>query len=211
MYKALTIAGSDSGGGAGIEADLKTFSAFDVYGMASITSVTAQNTLGVQEIHDIPPETVGKQIDSVVKDIGVNAAKTGMLSNSEIVEIVSTKIQEHELKTVVDPVMVAESGDRLLKEKAVEKLKEKLVPRSHVITPNIPEAEILSNLRINEIEDMKRAARKIHEKGADYVVVKGGHSEEDKIVDILFNGENHTRLIGERYDGSKHGTGCTFP
>lgn len=208
--KVLTIAGSDSGGGAGIEADLKTFTIFKTYGMATITSVTAQNTLGVQGIHDIPVKMVESQIDSVVEDIGVDAAKTGMLSNSSTVKAVSNKIDEYQIKTVVDPVMVAQSGDRLLQEEAINILINDLVPKSYVITPNIPEAEIISNMEIQGIDEMKKAAEKIVELGANNVIVKGGHGKEDKVVDIFYDGEKHRELEGERYESNKHGTGCTF-
>ena len=162
MKTALTIAGSDSGGGAGIQADLKTFFALGVYGMSVLTSITAQNTLGVQGIHDLPPEFVGLQIDSVMQDIGADAVKIGMLSNIQIIKIVSKKIKEYKVKNlVIDPVMVAKGGDRLLKEDAVEALKQDLIPLAMIVTPNLIEAEVLSGLKIQNIIDIKKAAQKI--------------------------------------------------
>ena len=221
MKRVLTIAGSDSGGGAGIQADLKTFASLGVYGMSAITSITAQNTVGVQGIHDLPPEFVALQIDSVVRDIGVDAAKTGMLSSSVIIETVASKIKEYKIPNlVIDPAMYAKSGDSLLKPDARDTLINKLLPLSVLITPNIPEAEFLSGMKIKNIEDMKMAGEKIKKKvGAD-VLVKGGHLEiasplarNDirKVIDILYTGEGFFIFESERIETKNtHGTGCTY-
>jgi len=206
---ALTIAGSDSGGGAGIEADLKTFAAFDVYGTAAITSVTAQNTKKVRAVHDIPEEIVGEQIDTVLDDISVDSVKTGMLSNSKIIETVADKIDDWGLQVVVDPVMVTKSGDQLIKDEAVDKYIEEMVPRSLIITPNIREGEKLTGVNINSIEEMKNAAQQLHEMGAENVVVKTGDAGEE-VVDIYFDGKEFIEIYGEKFTSHKHGTGCTF-
>ncbi len=206
---ALTIAGSDSGGGAGIEADLKTFSAFDVYGTAVITSVTAQNTKEVRAVHDLPPKLVGDQVDTVLDDISVDSVKTGMLSNSEIIETVAEKIDDWELQVVVDPVMVTKSGDQLIRDEAVEKYINKMVPRSMVITPNLREGEKLTGLKIKSIEEMKDAAKELHEMGAENVVIKTGEAGEE-VVDIFFDGKKFKEIYGEKFTSHKHGTGCTF-
>jgi len=212
MKIALTIAGSDSGGGAGIQADLKTFSALGVYGMSVLTSITAQNTIGVQGVHDLPPDFVGLQIDSVMQDIGADAVKTGMLSNAQIIKIVSKKIREYQVRNlVIDPVMIAKGGDRLLREDAVKELKEDLIPLAMVITPNFSEAEVLSGLRIQNIEDMKEAAREIYKLGAKNVLVKGGHLLSEEAIDLLYNGQTFSEFKAERIDTKNtHGTGCTL-
>jgi hydroxymethylpyrimidine/phosphomethylpyrimidine kinase len=209
--RALTIAGSDSGGGAGIQADLKTFAALGVYGMTAITSITAQNTVGVQGVFDLPPEFVGLQIDCVVTDIGVDAVKTGMLSNAGIIEVVASKVKEHALPhLVVDPVMVAKSGDPLLQPQARNALIERLLPLAEVVTPNLHEARVLTGMPIEGLEDMHRAAEVIHALGPRYVVVKGGHLEEEP-ADLLFDGQRFVVLRGERIETHHtHGTGCTF-
>ncbi len=206
---ALTIAGSDSGGGAGIEADLKTFAAFDVYGTAAITSVTAQNTKEVRAVHDIPAEIVSEQIDTVLDDISVISVKTGMLSNSEIIQTVAEKIDDWNLEVIVDPVMVTKSGDQLIKDEAVERYIEEMIPRSLIITPNIREGEKLTGIKIKSIEDMKDAAQKLHEMGAKNVVVKTGDAGEE-VVDIFFDGKEISEIYGEKFTSHKHGTGCTF-
>ena len=212
MKIVLTIAGSDSGGGAGIQADLKTFSALGVYGMSVLTSITAQNTIGVQGIHDLPPEFVGLQIDSVMQDIGTDAAKTGMLSNVQIIKIVSEKVKKYKVKNlVIDPVMIAKGGDRLLKEDAVESLKQDLVPLANVVTPNLSEAEVLSGLKIKNLSDMKEAARKIFRLGAQNVLIKGGHLSSDEAIDVLYNGKIFQEFKAKRFETKNtHGTGCTF-
>ena len=212
MKIALTIAGSDSGGGAGIQADLKTFSALGVYGMSVLTSITAQNTLGVQGIHDLPPDFVGLQIDSVMQDIGADAVKIGMLSNAQIIKIVNKKIKEYQVKNlVIDPVMVAKGGDRLLREDAIEALKEDLIPLAMVVTPNLSEAEVLTGLKIKNIDDMKEAARKIYKLGPKNVLIKGGHLLSNQAVDLLYNGESFKEFSSERINTKNtHGTGCTL-
>ena len=211
--RALTIAGSDSGGGAGIQADLKTFAALGVYGMSAITAVTAQNTLGVTAVQDVSPDLIAAQIDAVVSDIGVDAVKTGMLSNAEIIRVVASKAREHGFeRLVVDPVMVATSGARLLRDDAVETLVSDLLPLATVVTPNIPEAEVLTGKRIADEGAMRCAARAIRAMGPLYVVVKGGHLESSAhSVDLLFDGMDFTEFAGDRIDTtSTHGTGCTF-
>jgi len=209
--KALTIAGSDSGGGAGIQADLKTFSALGVYGTTVITSVTAQNTLGVTAIHDLPPEMVRAQIRAVVEDIGADAAKTGMLSNSAIISVVAEEIDRYGIPLVVDPVMKAKTGAALLRDDAVETLIRKLIPIAKVVTPNVPEAEAIAGMRISSVEDAERAAERIASLGAEAVVVKGGHLEGDRAVDVLYVDGTLTRYEAERIESKcTHGTGCTF-
>jgi hydroxymethylpyrimidine/phosphomethylpyrimidine kinase len=208
---ALTIAGSDSGGGAGIQADLKTFSALGVYGMSALTAITAQNTLGVTAVHEIPPEIVGAQIDAVVTDIGVDAAKTGMIASAEIIRVVAAKVREHGITTfVVDPVMVATSGDRLLREDAVEALRTELLPLAMVTTPNLPEAEVLIGRPVSTLEEMRDAARAIVGLGARSALVKGGHLAGDA-VDIFYDGTSFEQLPARRIETtSTHGTGCTL-
>lgn len=210
--KALTIAGSDSGGGAGIQADLKTFAANGVYGMSVITALTAQNTVGVQGIHDIPPEFIGQQLDSVLSDIGADAAKTGMLSQPEVINVVAEKIREYQLeKLVIDPVMVAKSKDKLLQDEAIDTLIHELIPLAYIITPNKDEAEIITGLKIESREQVKAAAEKIHSMGAKCVLIKGGHLSEEKAVDYLYiDGKLH-EFVSPRYDNKHtHGTGCTL-
>ncbi len=212
MYKALTIAGSDSGGGAGIQADLKTFAALGVYGSSVLTAITAQNTLGVAAVHEIPTEIIAAQLDAVLSDIGADAAKTGMLSSAPIIATVAEGVRRHQLtRLVVDPVMVAKSGDRLLREDAVAALREELLPLALVVTPNIPEAEVLAEMAIDSDDDRQEAARRIAAFGPRYVVVKGGHAAGDP-VDYLFDGERITPIeAGPRVDTpNTHGTGCTF-
>jgi len=212
MKKALSIAGSDSGGGAGIQADLKTFAAFMVYGTTAITSVTAQNTVGVEGVYDLPPDFVALQIDAVMKDIGADAVKTGMLSSVEIVEAVSSKLKEYNVQNlVVDPVMVAKSGDVLLKEDAIATIKEKLFPLAAVITPNLDEAMVLTGIKeIKDEEGMKEAAKILKEMGPKYVLVKGGHLTDDA-VDLLYDGNKFYRYPAKRIaTRNTHGTGCTY-
>lgn len=209
--RALTIAGSDSGGGAGIQADLKTFSALGVFGMSAIAALTSQNTVGVNAILEIDPDFVSSQIRSVVLDIGVDAVKTGMLSNAAVISRVAADIRELGLgKVVVDPVMVAKSGDRLLKEEAIEAVIEELFPLALVITPNLHEAETLTGLRVQDAEGMKRAAEKLKDFGPRYVVVKGGHLA-GKPMDLLYDGESFREFSNVRHHTPHtHGTGCTF-
>ncbi|HEY3289021.1 MAG TPA: bifunctional hydroxymethylpyrimidine kinase/phosphomethylpyrimidine kinase [Anaerolineae bacterium] len=213
MKTALTIAGSDSGGGAGIQADLKTFAARGVYGMSVITALTAQNTIGVQGVFEIPPDFVALQIDSVAQDIVVHAVKTGMIANSAIIEVVAQKVQQYKLAPlVVDPVMVAKSGDALLRADARDTLISVLLPLATVVTPNVPEAEVLCGFTIANLDDMKRAARTIREMGPRNVVVKGGHLLRDvDSVDVLFDGVSFEMFSGQLvHTTSTHGTGCTF-
>ena len=207
----MTIAGSDSGGGAGIQADLKTFAALGVYGASTLTAITAQNTVAVTAVHEIPTEIIAAQFEAVVTDIGVDAVKTGMLSSSAIVETVAQELQRHGIENlVVDPVMVAKSGDPLLRQEAVDSLKTRLVPLAALVTPNIPEAETLTGLKIETGEDMQEAARQIVALGAGAVVVKGGHLS-GPAADLLYDGNEFTEFTSERFDTvNTHGTGCTF-
>jgi len=204
----MTIAGSDSGGGAGIQADLKTFQALGVYGASTLTAITAQNTVGVTAVHDIPTDVIAAQIDAVVSDIGVDAAKTGMLSSAEIIATVSDRVRHWRLdRLVVDPVMVAKSGDRLLREDAVKALIRELLPLALVLTPNVPEAEVLVGRELS-VED---AARAIVDLGPRIVVMKGGHHGGPTSVDVLFDGRTFTEFTSERFETpNTHGTGCTF-
>jgi hydroxymethylpyrimidine/phosphomethylpyrimidine kinase len=212
MRTALTIAGSDSGAGAGIQADLKTFAAHGVYGTSAITAVTAQNTLGVTMFEAVSADLVAAQIEAVMTDFGAHAAKTGMLANAAIVEAVAAAVNELEVPfLVVDPVMIAKSGDRLIDDEAVGSLKTELLRQAFLVTPNIPEAEALSGVRIQDDEDRREAARRIAAIGATAVLIKGGHLRSDDIRDLLFeHGEfvefRHARVAGRH----THGTGCTF-
>jgi hydroxymethylpyrimidine/phosphomethylpyrimidine kinase len=211
---ALTIAGSDSGGGAGIQADLKTFSAMKVYGMSVLTAITAQNTVGVAAVHPVPVEMVAAQIDAVLEDIGAGAVKTGMLYSPGIIQTVSSRLSAHRVeKLVVDPVMVAQSGDRLMNEDAVAPMSEALLPMGLVVTPNVPEAEVLSGVKIASRQDMLRAARSIQKIGPKNVVIKGGHLRDstDACDLLLMEDGTDVLLCTERVNTtSSHGTGCTF-
>ncbi len=210
---ALTIAGSDSGGGAGIQADLKTFAAFGVFGTSAITAITAQNTQAVTSVQEIDLEVIAAQIDAVISDIRIDVVKTGMLSSAAIVELVAQKAKEHRFeKLVVDPVMVAASGARLLREDAVESIRNQLLPLATVVTPNLPEAEVLTGVEINSLPEMEEAARRIHALGPNYVVIKGGHLENaEHSDDLLFDGESFETFSAHRIKTtSNHGTGCTF-
>lgn len=213
VNKALTIAGSDSGGGAGIQADLKTFQELGVFGMSALTAVTAQNTLGVQAVFPMTPEAVVKQIDSIGSDLGTDALKTGMLFNAEIIEAVSGKIKQyHWEKVVVDPVMIAKGGAPLLQTEAITAMKKYLLPIAMVITPNIPEAEVLTGLSIKTTADKEEAAKRLLDLGVGNVVIKGGHDEDaNQAVDVLFDGKDFTYFKSERIPTKNtHGTGCTF-
>jgi len=211
MFKALTIAGSDSGGGAGIQADLKTFAARGVYGTSAITAITAQNTRGVTGVVELSPEIIAAQIDAVVSDIGADAAKTGMLSSAAIIEVVSAKLRQWRIeRLVVDPVMVAKSGDRLLRVDAVSALRDKMLPLALILTPNLAEAEVLVGHPVRTIDEMEQAAREIVALGARNVVIKGGHAAGEA-VDVLFDGREVTRYAAEHIaTTSTQGTGCTF-
>lgn len=212
MPVALTIAGSDSGAGAGIQADLKTFAALGVYGVSVITAVTAQNTLAVRAVQEIDPSVIAAQIDAVAEDFPIGALKTGMLSSAPIIRVVADGIRRHELRhLVVDPVMVAKSGDRLLREDAVQSLRRDLIPLAEVVTPNIPEAEVLSDRTIRSVEDRVSAGKAILGLGARAVVVKGGHVEEDPVIDLLIDIDGVHEFSAPRVKTrSTHGTGCTF-
>jgi hydroxymethylpyrimidine/phosphomethylpyrimidine kinase len=212
MPTALTIAGSDSGGGAGIQADLKTFAAHGVYGTSAITALTAQNTIGVSAVHVAPDDFVTAQIEAVVADLGCDAVKTGMLANSTIVEAVAAAVESLELPNlVVDPVMIAKSGDALVDDEAVATIRTELLRQARVVTPNIPEAEVLSEMTIRSDEDRREAARKIAALGPAAVIIKGGHYPSRDIVDLLYDGECFHDFRSERIEGtSTHGTGCTF-
>jgi hydroxymethylpyrimidine/phosphomethylpyrimidine kinase len=211
---ALTVGGSDSSGGAGIQADLKTFSAMGVYGMSVIAAITAQNTCSVTAVHALPPDLVAAQLDAVLDDIGADAVKTGMLLMPEIIESVSSGLAAHAVeKLVVDPVMIAKSGDRLLDVEAVQPLVKRLLPMALVVTPNIPEAEVLSASKISSTKEMSRAARIIQDLGPRNVVIKGGHLFESEETSDLLMTEDGTEVIlcSERVKTtSGHGTGCTF-
>jgi hydroxymethylpyrimidine/phosphomethylpyrimidine kinase len=209
---ALTIAGSDSSGGAGIQADLKTFAALGVYGTSAITAITAQNTVGVIEMHPLPADLVTAQIEAIAGDIVVHATKTGMLATAAIVEAVTAAVKELDLPlVVVDPVMLSTSGARLLDDDGIQMLRTELIPRCAVVTPNIPEAEVLSGRRIRSIEDARAAAHEIHQIGGSAVVITGGHGHGDEIVDLLLDGGLFTELQTARIDTpNTHGTGCTF-
>lgn len=209
---ALTIAGSDSGGGAGIAADLKTFASLGVHGTLAITSITAQNTYEVTGIYDVSPEMVRKQIEAIYNDFGIDAAKTGMLSNSAIVLEVANVLKSYDFPLVIDPVMVSKSCAPLLREDAVKVLIEKLIPRATVITPNIPEAEKITGIKILNLDDAKKAAKLIVEEfGAKAAVVKGGHMKGDESIDILYYNGEYKEFIEKRINTrSDHGTGCSF-
>jgi len=208
--RALTIAGSDSGAGAGIQADLKTFAALRVYGLSALTAITAQNTQGVYAVQDLPPELIKAQIDAVLEDIGADVAKTGMLSSPAIIEVVAGCVLRWNLRLVVDPVMVAKSGDPLLQPEAVTTLSTALLPLAEVVTPNLYEAEVLTGQRIETLDDMRTAAQAIYALGPRHVVVKGGHRAADP-VDVYFDGERFVELRAERISTPHtHGTGCTF-
>lgn len=211
IKKILTIAGSDSCGGAGIQADLKTITVLGGYGMSVLTALTAQNTTGVQDIMYVPVEFIEKQIDSVVSDIGVNALKTGMLPSSEVICTVAKKIIEHNLTNiVVDPVMLAKCGTSLMEMNAKEALIKELIPLATVITPNIPEAEELSGIRISCFDDMKNAAQIIFSFGTKHVVIKGGHLPGDAL-DIMYDGKDFYAQRARRINTKDtHGTGCTY-
>jgi hydroxymethylpyrimidine/phosphomethylpyrimidine kinase len=211
--RALTIAGSDSGGGAGIQADLKTFAALGVYGASVITAVTAQNTVEVRDWLAMPNDLVAKQIDAVLADIGADAVKTGMLANAAIIETVVTKIHEHGIENlVVDPVMVAKGGHKLLEDSAAAAMVERLLPLAAVVTPNIPEAEVIVGNAITTWGDVRDAAEKILSMGARSVVVKGGHFEhEDTSTDLYYDGKSFREYNAIRVKSpNTHGTGCTF-
>ena len=210
--RALTIAGSDSGGGAGIQADLKTFEALGCYGMSVLTSITAQNTLGVTGIHDLPPKIVEQQMDAVLSDIGADAAKTGMLSNAAIVHAVAEALDRHPIeKLVLDPVMISKSGHTLLQPSARVVLIKLLFPKAYVVTPNVPEAEVLTGMEVRGDDDLRHAGDKILALGPRHVLMKGGHLDAEDATDWLFDGAGWRSFTAERIDTPHtHGTGCTY-
>ncbi len=209
--RVLTIAGSDSGAGAGIQADLKTFAALGVYGTSVITAITAQNTVKVTKIFELSPALVGAQIDAVLQDIGAQALKTGMLANAAIIEVAAAKIRRYSIKNiVVDPVMVAKSGDLLLRKDAIQALRSRLIPLAKVVTPNLPEAEELTEMKLTRAKEIEEAARRIIAMGAKNVVIKGGH-RRGPAVDLFFDGRKSLALSSPRIrTRHTHGTGCTF-
>ncbi|MFL8938970.1 bifunctional hydroxymethylpyrimidine kinase/phosphomethylpyrimidine kinase [Rossellomorea oryzaecorticis] len=212
ISKALTIAGSDSGGGAGIQADLKTFQELGAYGMSAITAVTAQNTLGVHGVYPVSIEGIVQQIDAIGEDLGTDALKTGMLFSGEVIEAVSERIHHYGWENiVVDPVMIAKGGAKLLQDEAIRALKEKLLPLTSVITPNIPEAEVLTEMKISSLDDRRKAAKQLMGMGAKAVVIKGGHADDKEVIDLFFDGTTCEELMSPRIETlHTHGTGCTF-
>lgn len=210
--RALTIAGSDSGGGAGIQADLKTFLARGVHGMSAVTALTAQNSLEVSGIHEVPPSFVREQVDAVARDIGVDAAKTGMLASAEIVEAVAASVEAHGIANLVcDPVFVSKHGASLLHETAIRALRERLVPLATVITPNVPEAEGLLGRELATDEPDEDAARELVALGARWALLKGGHATSEEAVDILTDGRRTHRFSSARIPTRHtHGTGCVL-
>ncbi len=208
---ALTIAGSDSGGGAGIQADLKTFAALGVHGTSAITAITAQNTVDVTDILELPVQLIRGQIDTVMSDLEVRAAKTGMLSSAEIINAVAEAIGAHRItQLVVDPVMVAKGGAKLLRDDAIAALRSRLLPLALVITPNLPEAEVLLGRKIAGLEDRRQAARDLRALGPRVVIVKGGHAEGEA-TDVYFDGSEMVELPAHRVDTrNTHGSGCAF-
>ncbi|WP_438349522.1 bifunctional hydroxymethylpyrimidine kinase/phosphomethylpyrimidine kinase [Paenibacillus sp. FA6] len=213
IYKALTIAGSDSGGGAGIQADMKTFQELSVYGMSAITAVTAQNTLGVQGVFPMSAEALTMQLDSIGSDLEPDAVKTGMLFSGEIIRIVAAKVQQyHWSNLVIDPVMVAKGGSPLLQQEAVQSVIRYLLPLALITTPNLPEAEILTEMSIRTLSDREEAARIIHQMGSRYVVMKGGHdASTEQVIDLLYDGHDYIYMENNRIETRHtHGTGCTY-
>ena len=211
MKTALTIAGSDSCGGAGIQADIKTMTANGVYAMSAVTALTAQNTTGVTSIMEATPEFLGDQLDAIFTDIFPDAVKIGMVSSKELIRVIAEKLKQYGAKQIVlDPVMVATSGAKLISDDAVEALKSELIPLASVITPNIPEAEVLSGMKITSPEAMEAAAEKIYREFGCAVLMKGGHQQNDA-NDYLYGDKGGTWFYGKRIDNpNTHGTGCTL-
>lgn len=209
---AMTIAALDSGGGAGIQADLKTFAAHGVYGTSAVSAVTAQNTEAVTGVQTMPPDFVALQIDAVVEDTAVDAVKTGFLATPDVITVVANKLEEHHIeKAVVDPMMVAKSGARLLEPSAIETFKKDLIPRAYIVTPNLPEAAALVGFPVDDEDAVKGACRQIVEMGAKAVVIKGGHGTGEEAIDWLYDGRRFSRFAAHRInDRSTHGAGCTF-
>ena len=213
-HKVLTIAGSDSGGGAGIQADLKTISAIGCYGMSVITALTAQNTLGVTGIHPIPPPFAAEQMTAVFSDIGADAVKIGMLYSAELIEVVAEQLKKFGAKNIVlDPVMVAQSGDKLLQDDAIQAIKDHLMPLADVVTPNLPEARVLLGREILGLEEMQTAAESLAAYGCRSILIKGGHLQENKSTDMLYLAEEARWVVLEAdriASRNNHGTGCTL-
>ncbi|WP_219834578.1 bifunctional hydroxymethylpyrimidine kinase/phosphomethylpyrimidine kinase [Paenibacillus sp. R14(2021)] len=213
VYKALTIAGSDSGGGAGIQADLKTFQELGVYGMSALTAVTAQNTLGVHGVYPMEPAAVAAQLDAIGTDLTPDAVKTGMLFSADIIRTVADKVKQYGWRNlVIDPVMVAKGGSSLLLREAVDSLLSHLLPLALITTPNIPEAEIMTGMTITSMTDREEAARKLVSMGTRYAVIKGGHgAAHEPMVDLLYDGERFSYMESKRIETRHtHGTGCTY-
>jgi hydroxymethylpyrimidine/phosphomethylpyrimidine kinase len=213
VHVALTIAGSDSGGGAGIQADLKTFQELGVFGTSALTAVTAQNTYGVSAIQSMEPSIITAQIKAVKEDFAVQAVKTGMLFSAEIIQAVAAELRDSGIPLVIDPVMIAKGGASLLRDEAVDALKSALIPLATVVTPNIPEAEVLTGLEIKSESDIERAAEHIMALGAQSVVIKGGHWKEAPFAEDLFVGSEGLRFsVRSPWVDTKdtHGTGCTY-
>ena len=209
--RVLIVAGSDSGGGAGVQADIKAVLRSGAYGATAITALTAQNTLGVHDILDVPPAFVAAQMDAVLSDIGADIVKTGMLHRRDIIEIVAERLAAAGLPMVVDPVMVATSGDRLLQAEAADALKTLLVARAYLATPNLPEAGLLAGFAVESVDDMKRAADALMKDGAEAVLVKGGHGAERVVTDLLATQSGFEAFEHERLETrNTHGTGCTL-
>jgi hydroxymethylpyrimidine kinase/phosphomethylpyrimidine kinase/thiamine-phosphate diphosphorylase len=209
--RVLTVAGSDSGGGAGIQADLKTTALLGGYGMSAVTALTAQNTLGVSAIHPVPADVVAAQIEAVLADLGADVVKTGMLLSAEVVSAVAAAVERFALPAVVDPVMLAKGGTALLRPEAVEAFRTELLPRAFLLTPNLPEAEALTGLTVSNEAQMEQAARRLQQMGARHVLVKGGHLDGPAAVDLLLAGDRLHRFAAPRAaTRSTHGTGCTL-
>jgi hydroxymethylpyrimidine/phosphomethylpyrimidine kinase len=210
----LTIAGSDSGGGAGIQADLKTISACGCYGMSVITAITAQNTRGVSDIFQVQLSTIEKQIDAVMSDIGAKAVKIGMLHSTEVIELIARKMEDYNVKNlVIDPVMVATSGDKLLRDEAIHALNEILLPKARVITPNIPEAEILLGGKLEQQCKLPEAAQKLSSGSRASVLLKAGHLSDKELIDVFYNAESSEMIYLKSHritTPNTHGTGCTL-
>lgn len=211
MRTALTIAGSDSGGGAGIQADLKTFTAFRVFGLSAVTGLTAQNTRGVQGVELPTTDFIAAQLRAVLEDIGADSAKTGMLATGDIIRTVAAVVREFGLRNlVVDPVMIAASGDALMQHEAAPVMRDHLFPLSMLVTPNLDEASFLCERKIRTEEEMEEAARTIHAMGPRHVLIKGGHLPGERVVDLLYDGREFVRRESQRIPGEFHGTGCTL-
>ena len=213
LPRVLTVAGSDSGGGAGIQADLKTFQELGVFGMSALTALTAQNTVGVHGVHEVPPEFVIQQIDVVLSDIGADSVKTGMLSSGPIIAAVAKALTAHGVdRLVVDPVCASKHGDPLLRPDAVDALRTEILPLAEIVTPNLGEVAVLTGVEVRTRADLQAAAEAVHALGPRWVLVKGGHlPEDDDAVDLLFDGHTATPIVGPRLASvDTHGTGCTL-